>query len=306
MSPVKSVIRPFLAPVLRAPAVERARTRAALRAYERGGRQPWSRGYVAARDDLVRSVLDDPARLRCFATGEELPPGYGAGLDERCVEYPWLFAQLGVAAGTLLDAGSTLNHGYLVTRPELSGRQLHVLTLAPEHEAFWQLGMSYLYADLRDVPIRDGYYDDVVCASTLEHVGGDNTLYVSGRRTFEQEAGTSLEAVRELARVLKPGGRLLVTVPYGRRRDYGTFVQFDEPSLGELLAAFPGSVATLAFYRYTADGWQVAGQDECSELEYSTETARASAEGRAPDPSRFDDDRAAAARGVACAVLRRD
>lgn len=266
---------------------------------------PWSRGYHAFREKYVTLTLDDPALLRRFAEGDDLPPAYGIGLDERCVEYPWLFSQFGTSSGRLLDAGSTLNHANLVTRPECEARQVHILTLAPEQQAFWQLGISYFYADLRAIPIRDGYYDEVVCASTLEHVGRDNTLYVAGRRSYEEESGTHLDALDELARVLAPGGRLLVTVPFGRSEDHGTFVQFDAAMLAELIDAFPGSVGPLAFYRYFPDGWQTAEEGECAELEYSAETARASAEGRPPDPTRFDSDRAAAARAVACVVLHK-
>jgi SAM-dependent methyltransferase len=299
MRGVRSLIRSLLRPVLRIPVVRRARQRVTRRAYVSGGRLPWSPGYLAVREQLVTATLDDPALVRRFGEGRDLPPGHGVALDERCVEYPWLFARLGERNCRLLDAGSTLNHANLVTRPELAARELHILTLAPEHQAFWQLGISYLYADLRDIPIRDAYYDEVVCASTLEHVGADNTLYVAGRKAFEAAAGEGVDAIRELARVLKPGGRLLVTVPFGRRADHGTFVQFDAPMLAEVSGAFPGTVASSAFYRYSADGWQKATEEECAELDYAAETARASAEGRPPDPERFDSDLAAAARAVA-------
>jgi SAM-dependent methyltransferase len=264
---------------------------------------PWSPGYVAFRDRYVSATLDDAELLRRFADGDELPPGYGVALDERCIEYPWLFARLGLRDGRLLDAGSILNHEHLVARPELAGRDLHIVTLAPEHKAFWQRGISYIYSDLRDLPLRDGYYDEIVCASTLEHVGADNEIYVAGKRSFEAATGERRDAVRQLARVLKPGGRLLVTVPFGRRENHGTFEQFDSPLLAELVAAFPGGVESSAFFRYTADGWQRTDEAGCAGAEYSAETARATAEGRPPDSARFDADRAAAARAVACLEL---
>ena len=57
---------------------------------------------------------------------------------------------------------------------------LHVVTLAPEEEAYPFLDVSYLFADLRRLPLRDETYDRVVSMSTLEHVGMDNSYYGAG------------------------------------------------------------------------------------------------------------------------------
>ncbi len=287
------------------PAVERTRARARRRSFEASGRKPWSPGYVAYRDDYVSAALADGDLLRAFHDATPLPDGYGIGLDERCIELPWLFAQLGCESGRLLDAGSTLNHSHLVQRPELQIRELHVLTLAPEATAFWRDGISYLYADLREIPIRDAYYDDVASISTLEHIGHDNAVYVAGRKSFEAGEGDHLDAARELARVLKPGGRLLVTVPFGKGHDYGTFRVFDSTSLAQLVDVVPGTVESRSFYRYSRNGWQIADEAACAESAYAAEVARAGAEGRPPDPERLDDDRAAAARAVACVEFRK-
>ena len=45
---------------------------------------------------------------------ERLPARYGFRVDERVVEYPWLFSRFFAGEGTLLDAGSTLNFDYLL------------------------------------------------------------------------------------------------------------------------------------------------------------------------------------------------
>src|SRR5690349_18293446 len=85
-----------------------------LQAYLRNGRRPWSRGYDVFKQQFLHECLTDADLLSRFADGSPLPDRFGEFLDERVVEYPWLFTRLQNGVGRLLDAGSTLNHGYLL------------------------------------------------------------------------------------------------------------------------------------------------------------------------------------------------
>ena len=74
------------------------------------------------------------------------------------------------------------------------------------------------FYDGRTFPFGDGSFDAVICNQVLEHV-------------FEPEA-----FVEEIARVLKNGGRLLLTVPFvwdehEQPRDYGRYSSFGLASL---------------------------------------------------------------------------
>jgi len=55
--------------------------------------------------------------------------------------------------------------------------------------------VDFLLGDGFRLPFADGAFDKVICAETLEHVHDDRAL------------------VRELVRVLKPGGTMAVSVP---------------------------------------------------------------------------------------------
>jgi SAM-dependent methyltransferase len=258
-------------------------------------KRPLTEKYARMHRTFVRDMLDDDGIVARFAESRPLPRAYGVGLDERVVEYPWVFSRS--PAGRVLDAGSTLNHGHILDR--LLGRieSLHIVTLAPEPQAFVERGVSYLFADLRDLPIRDGYYDTVVCVSTLDHVGMDTSPY-GVREPKAADPATEVElAVAELGRVLRPGGRLLVTVPYGRRMDGGWFRQFDRDDLRALLAAAGGAEEDVSVYAYSRRGWQLSDLDAAAEAEYRDALADAT-----PVV-----DLAAAARAVACfAVERQD
>jgi len=170
---------------------------------------PWDRTYIARRDFFIQNALDR-------FTGNP-PLGYGVGMDERVVEIPWALAELGSGPGRVLDAGGALNRRWLLGR--LDGWKIDVLTLAPEYESSWQLGVSYLFDDMRALPIRDGLYDTVVCVSTIEHIGMDNSE-IGG--ASEYTPGDALAAMRELSRVLRPGGRLLLSAPFGRYEEMGS------------------------------------------------------------------------------------
>lgn len=159
----------------------------------------------------MRSAIADPALLDCFATGAPLPPGYGQGLDERLVELPWVLANLPPGDALLLDAGSSLNHRFLLEQPVLCAKRLHIVTLAPEEECFRGRGISYVYDDLRSLPFRDELYDVIVCVSTIEHVGCDNAFYGAPGQSGSLEDFQGV--MRELWRVLRPGGTVLLTVP---------------------------------------------------------------------------------------------
>ena len=52
--------------------------------------RPFSPGYQTVKRQIITSAIDR-GMLR---DGKNLPPGYGVAMDERVVEYPWLFAQL--------------------------------------------------------------------------------------------------------------------------------------------------------------------------------------------------------------------
>ncbi|HYE84964.1 MAG TPA: methyltransferase domain-containing protein [Vicinamibacterales bacterium] len=274
------------------------------RAFDAGGRVPWSPGYRHAKSEFIERALQDTALLEAFRSNFELPPAYGTGLDERCVEYPWLFSQLSGVTGPILDAGSVFNHAYLLRHLPFDARYLHILTLAPESECHWQAGISYLFADLRSVPIRGGHYDVVACISTLEHVGFDNSA-LSGRNEHREVNATDFVAVmRELSRVLKPGGTLYLTVPYGVARRFAGFQQFDGALLETAIGAFEARRDVhLRFFRYGAGGWRTAAQSDCDDAQFA-DWIPAAARGEATSES-VDGDRVAAARAVACVRIRK-
>lgn len=68
-----------------------------------------------------------------------------------------------------------------------------------------------LAADITRLPFRDGSIDSLSCLHVIEHVG------LGRYGDILNPAGSSL-AAEELRRVLKPGGKLYLSLPVGRER----------------------------------------------------------------------------------------
>ena len=122
MSRVKRIARALL-PQLVADAVRWARGRTdhdTVGAYLSGGRVPWSPGYGEYKQRFLAEGLADASLVGKFRNGELLSAGYGLGLDECCVEYPWLLSQLNERPERMLDAGSALNHRCILDQPASS------------------------------------------------------------------------------------------------------------------------------------------------------------------------------------------
>ncbi len=87
-------------------------------------------------------------------------------------------------------------------------------------------GNIHIYSPIHDIPVADGHFDGVICNAVLEHVANP------------------VEVVREIHRVLKPGGYLYLVVP---------FLQ-------------PEHLDPTDFQRYTKDGLRKLVTDEGFEV----------------------------------------
>ena len=253
------------------------------------GKRPWSRGYGEYRIAQINRILD-----RGTFSPTALPDGYGVRLDDRIIEYPWLFDRLPAEPGLLLDAGSVLNHRFLLVRPKLAAKRVFISTLAPEIASHTELGVGYVYEDLRQSCFRDGYFDWVVSLSTIEHIGMDNTLLYTGDETKrEHDQDAYLVAVREFRRMLKAGGRLYLSMPFGRARSYGWFQIFDAAMVDRVLEAFAPAHCIEHHFRYTPQGWTSSDRSQSKDATYF-DIHRAQG---------YDPDYAAASRAVVCIEL---
>lgn len=221
----------------------------------------WSDGYLLHRD----AEIDRLTRARIEGTWSEQP--FGAGLDERIVELPWVVHKV-KGSPLILDAGSALNHA--VVLKHLRDSKVYIVTLYPERYRD-EDGVSYLYEDLRQLSFKDDLFDAVVSVSTIEHIALETRGYKgdAALRDTDTATGDHVSAVLEMKRVVKAGGRVLITAPFGRHQVHGGQWQiFDAAMVAEVVSAFAPRSYELRYYRYLDDRWQSASADECAGAVY--------------------------------------
>jgi SAM-dependent methyltransferase len=110
--------------------------------------------------------------------------------------------------------------------------------------------------DARMTGFRNEAFDQVICISTIEHIGIGNNGGESG----------DVKTVKEILRVLKKGGTAIITVPYGKINKPNHRV-YDRHGLSMLVTVDNGfSVAKKEFYCYDAGKWKGSSQAAADRL----------------------------------------
>jgi hypothetical protein len=71
-----------------------------------------------------------------------------------------------------------------------------------------------------------------------------------------------------MRRVLKPGGVLYITFPFGKYENHGWFQQFDSPLMDRLIEGFSPTSFNETIFRYDPDGWKLSDRNSCAHLQY--------------------------------------
>src|ERR1044072_8137440 len=275
-----------------------------LASYLKSDRRPWREGYDEYREKCLSEAVNDESLLDTFAENRSLSQGYGYRLDARIIEIPWVLSRARKTGSRFLDAGSALNYDFVLTSPALKQKQTTIVTLAPEGQAFWRMGVSYVFGDLRDLDFRDERFDAIACISTIEHIGMDNTMYAEDLAIAQRsDKSEFILAVKELKRVLKPRGSLFISFPFGRYENHGWFQKFDSSLVDTLVNAFAPSQQHEAIFQYHPNGWQLSNREACKDCEFfDVHTSKTS------DPNSTIEsppDYPAGERGLACLEVKK-
>lgn len=217
---------------------------------------------VVLLDDAVAHAAAErakPREVRGPARPRDLTAP--AASDERTIEIPWCLARYD-GEQRLLDVGYAFAEpAYLAGLVALGAPGLTGVDLGEADVP----GLRGVVGDVRDLPFGDGAFELVHCISTLEHVGRDNEVY--GVDAPRDTAGDE-PALRELHRVLAPGGRLLVSVPTGEPDDQGWQVQRPPEEWIALYERCGFLVFEDELYVRTSHGWRSATPADARNARY--------------------------------------
>lgn len=163
--------------------------------------------------------------------------------NERSKEIPWLLTQ--TINFPALDVGC--NESVYLRHYSDAMTPLDGIDVRPQTRG----GLNNFFcADIRtwDPPQK---YATVIALSTIEHIG----LHVEGYGTEADDVeGGDRKAIEGCMRALKPGGTMLLTVPYGVDDNRGWFRVYSKVGLERLLAGYEWD----AEYHLN-DTWAVGG-----------------------------------------------
>ena len=240
--------------VLRRPLDDESRTRAlAMLADGTLSRATFLHELATAPEAVRVRELDDAVALGLGARARRERLAWlqaPAATDERVIEVPWVLSRL-VAAGRVLEVGYAYAEPVYLAGLLRAGVELVGVDLAERDVE----GMECLTADVRSLPLPDDSVDQALLVSTLEHVGADNSGY---GLAAEDDPGSRVDALKELGRVVRPGGRLLVTVPLGEPGDHGWFRLDDVAGWTSLFTGAGLFVEEQEAYALSDEGWRVA------------------------------------------------
>jgi SAM-dependent methyltransferase len=134
------------------------------------------------------------------------------GLDltgDREIEFSFIAAHLPPGPGRALDFGC--GPGFLSQMAARRGYQVTAIDLQPQRFLWEDAAVRFQQGNVLTADLPKNFFDVVINCSTVEHVG------LSGRYGVDStNANGDLTAMSRLAKLLRPGGVMLLTVPCGQ------------------------------------------------------------------------------------------
>ncbi len=206
-----------------------------------------------------------------------LPAQYGRNLPERVIEI--FFARLYYKPGLkILDVGcsNAMECHLRMVRGLEPPRNIVGIDISVPSERTRRCYDRFLHESIVSSRVEADTFDLIWCISALEHFGMDNSSYTD---QFLLSEDMDVQAVKEMVRILARGGRLLITVPYGKYENHTWLRNYDADHLRNLLAPveFDADIQT-SYYRHThGTGWRAATVEELEHVGYYDQSNSGSA-----------------------------
>jgi len=154
--------------------------------------------HIPFKDSLCGFLMAKFPRLSRHFIQEEVV------IIPRIVEHPWVFRNLELSHGKILDVGCCESKLPI----ELASLGYEVYGIDIRNYRFTHPNFQFIKADITRMPFKNDSFDYVISISTLQNIGFG--VYKDPIIT----AG-DVKAILEMRRLLKSDGTMLISVPYG-------------------------------------------------------------------------------------------
>jgi SAM-dependent methyltransferase len=191
-------------------------------------------GSIIFRLSLLRLKL--LSRIRNVATG-------------RVVEYPWLLKNLEIENGRVLDVGCC--YSYLSHELLRRGYAVYGVDVDPYPQRHPKL--KFYQIDIRNSPFPNNFFDLIIAVSTIEHIGLGFSFESLQPFQEKMDLKGDRKAIEEMIRILKPNGKILLTLPFGEQGVTESERTYDYPHIKELLNGL--NIEQMTFYVKKGGNW---------------------------------------------------
>jgi SAM-dependent methyltransferase len=129
-------------------------------------------------------------------------------VGDREIEWTWTLGHVRKGPGRVLDFGS--GNGMMALGTAFAGNDVVAVDLEPEQYLFHPDGIEYVQGDFNELDFDPGSFDQILNCSSVEHVG------LAGRYGSADDPDGDLRAMEKMARLVKPDGNMVLTIPVGR------------------------------------------------------------------------------------------
>jgi SAM-dependent methyltransferase len=178
-------------------------------------------------------------------------------IPDRMVEYPFVLRELNLKNGRILDVGPT--SPYNIIPLILADKGFEVWGIDVREFKIRHPNFHFIKGDIRKTDFPDSYFDLITAISIIEHIG------LKGRYSSTMDLNGDRKAILEMMRILKRGGNMLITVPFGRAKIVAASHRvYDGISLRKLFDGL--KIVKAAFYVKSESGYWLLCEESKAEL----------------------------------------